>query len=80
MAKKRYILVIEPSVFRTYDTFVKGPFWWVSAWLVAHYFVWRHPHASTNIVSADSLVLLGERALWDGRTEQSAPCPQGFYR
>lgn len=64
--KKKWIIVIEPSIFRAHDTYVLGPFGKVKAWIVAHVEIWRNPHAAAKVIKTNNntRVLLGNEVLW----------------
>jgi hypothetical protein len=60
----KYILVVEPSIFRRDETYVLGPvsrFW---GYVKARLIVWNHPYSFVQVLPENSTVYLGERILW----------------
>jgi len=77
---RKYINIIEPTLFTPERTYVEGPFqkWW--ALIRARWHVYWHTHAQVTTHRSDVLVLLDEKPLWDGRRECAPEISQGPYR
>lgn len=60
----RYILVVEPSIFRRDETYVIGPFSGFWGYVMAKLIVWNHPHSEVRVLPDNSIVYLGDRILW----------------
>jgi hypothetical protein len=50
MRKIKYVVEVEPSIFRAHESFTLGCFrWWITAWFAATWHVSAYPHSKARI-------------------------------
>jgi len=58
------IVIVEPSPFRTDETYVLGPYGKVKAFFVAEWECLNNPYSRVLVYPENTKVSLGERVLW----------------
>lgn len=60
----KMIVAVEPSIFRTAESFVLGPYSKTKAWIVANKIVFYNPYSAADIYPETCKVYLGDKMLW----------------